>query len=315
MQRSLRIGTRGSKLALAQTAEFRDKLSAVQSWSESDAANLMETIVIRTQGDRVQTQDLTLMGGKGLFVKDLEAALADGRIDVAVHSIKDMLPQLREGLELAAVLPRADPHDALFLHKGEGIQDLAQGASFGTSSPRRKAQILALRPDLKVVPLRGNVDTRIAKIKAGEIDSTILAMAGLSRLGQQSLPAQVMLFDQMLPAVAQGAIGLQIREDDLWTREQIGLVNDVATQFCITVERSFLEVLDGTCRAPIAGLAEIVGEDVLFRGQVLDPRGTQVHNVQQRAACDPRDLDQARDLGSAAGTEMLALAGPAALNI
>jgi len=315
MQRSLRIGTRGSKLALAQTAEFRDKLAAVQGWSEREAANLMETVVIRTQGDRVQTQDLTLMGGKGLFVKDLEIALADNRIDVAVHSVKDMLPVLMDGLELGAMLPRADPHDALFLHEGKTLQDLPKGASFGTSSPRRKAQMLSLRPDLKVVPLRGNVDTRIAKIISGEIDSTVMAVAGLTRLGQAAIASQVMLFDQMLPAVAQGAIGLQIRQDDAWARQYVESVNDVNTQFCVTAERSFLAVLDGTCRTPIAGLAEIVGDDVLLRGQVLDPLGVQTCDIQKRALCDPRNLDEARDLGAAAGAEMLDLAGPSALKV
>jgi len=315
MQRSLRIGTRGSKLALAQTAEFRDKLAAVQGWSESEASNLMETVVIRTQGDRVQTQDLSVMGGKGLFVKDLEMALAEEKIDVAVHSVKDMLPVLMEGLTLGALLPRADPHDALFLHAGKTLQDLPQGASFGTSSPRRKAQILALRPDLKVVPLRGNVDTRIAKIKAGDIDSTVMAVAGLTRLGQAALAAQVMLFDQMLPAVAQGAIGLQIRQDDNWVGQLVGSVNDAQTHYCVTVERSFLQVLDGTCRTPIAGLAEIVGEDLLLRGQVLDPQGAKSYDIQKRAPCGPLDLDQAREIGSAAGAEMLELAGPSALNV
>ena len=315
MQRSLRIGTRGSKLALAQAAEFRDRLAAVQGWSESDASDLMETVVIRTQGDRVQTQDISVMGGKGLFVKDLEVALVENRIDVAVHSVKDMLPVVMDGLELAAVLPRADPHDALFLHQGTGLQDLAPGARFGTSSPRRKAQMLALRPDIKVVPLRGNVDTRLAKITSGEIDATILAVAGLTRLGRPSLATQVMLFDQMLPAVAQGAIGLQIRQSDAWARAQVDLVNDVDSRFCVTVERSFLEVLDGTCRTPIAGLAELIDGEVLFRGQVLDPRGAHRHDIQKRASYDPNDLDHARQIGAAAGQDLLDLAGPDALKV
>ena len=315
MQRSLRIGTRGSKLALAQTAEFRDRLSLIQGWSEREASDLMETVVIRTQGDRVQTQDLTLMGGKGLFVKDLEVALAEDRIDVAVHSIKDMLPVLMDGLELAAVLPRADAHDALVLHHGETLQDLPAGASFGTSSPRRKAQILALRPDLKMVPLRGNVDTRIARIKSGEVDATVMAVAGLTRLGRQSIANQVMLFDQMLPAVAQGAIGLQIRSTDSWTRQLVDLVNDPNSHFCVALERSFLAQLDGTCRTPIAGLAEIIGGEVLFRGQVLDLRGAQRYDVQARAAHDLDDLGQARLLGASAGQDLLDRAGPDALNI
>lgn len=316
MQRPLRLGTRSSKLALAQTAEVKERLATLHGWDRTQLAENTDVIVIRTSGDKSKAPDLSQVGGKGLFVKELEDALLDGVIDVAIHSMKDMLPVLPSSLEVAAMLPRADPHDALLLREGASLKDLRQGATLGTSSPRRRAQILSLRPDVNVVPFRGNVDTRLAKLSAGEVDATILALAGLSRLDLAHEASEVFLSNVMLPAVAQGAIGLEIRKDDDGTREQIAALNDLSTHICVSLERAFLEELQGSCRTPIAGLAEVIGHhDIAFRGQVLHPQGLKVFNVARQIKLDAHPMKDALVCGRDAARALRAQAGHAYFDV
>ena len=232
----LRIGTRGSKLALAQAAELTSRLAAMHP--DLAAPGAIETVTIRTTGDKVQDRPLAEIGGKALFTKEIEEALADRRIDLAVHSAKDMPTFLPRGLAIAACLPREDPRDAFFSIKAPSLAALAPGAIVGTSSPRRSAQILNLRRDLRVAPIRGNVDTRLRKLDAGECDATILAVAGVKRLGLEARITAMMPFDDMLPAPAQGAIAIEIRENDERARHYLAAVDDAATSICVAAERA-----------------------------------------------------------------------------
>ncbi|CAK0742367.1 hydroxymethylbilane synthase [uncultured Gammaproteobacteria bacterium] len=255
MTSPLRIGTRGSPLALAQANETLDRLARAHAGLAGSGA--IEIIVIKTTGDQIQDRTLAEAGGKGLFTKEIEDALQDGSIDLAVHSMKDVPTWLPEGLEIACLLPREDPRDAFFSRTGGGLAALPAGAVVGTAGLRRQAQILARRPDLRVVPLRGNVGTRLRKLEQGEVDATLLALAGLRRLGLADKASAIMEPDEMLPAVAQGAIGIEIRTHDQATRALLAPLHCPATAARVGAERALLTVLDGSCRTPIAALARL----------------------------------------------------------
>ncbi|MEM7686144.1 MAG: hydroxymethylbilane synthase, partial [Pseudomonadota bacterium] len=245
----LKIGTRGSPLALAQAYETRDRLMAAHGLPEA----AFEVDVIQTTGDQVQDRALSEIGGKGLFTKEIEEKLADGRIHIAVHSMKDMPTVLPDGLIIACLLPREDVRDAFVSDRHETIGDLPQGATVGSSSLRRRAQLLNRRPDLNVVEFRGNVQTRLRKLSEGVAEATFLAAAGLRRLGHADLAARAISTDEMLPAVAQGAIGIECREDNAAVRDLLDAIHDRPTASRLAAERAFLAGLDGSCRTPIGG--------------------------------------------------------------
>ncbi len=305
----VRIGTRGSPLALAQAREIRARLIAADPGVvEAD----IELVVIKTTGDRVQDRTLAEVGGKGLFTKEIEEALIDGRIDLAVHSMKDMPTWLPDGLAIGCLLPREDPRDALFARRGDSIASLPEGAVVGTASLRRQAQLLALRPDLRVVPLRGNVGTRLKKLASGEIDATLLALAGLRRLGLADRATAVLAPEEMLPAVAQGAIGVEIRADDDAARDLLAPLDDRDTGLRVAAERACLAELDGSCHTPIAALAELEagGGNLRLRALIALPDGSVVHRDERRGPAT-----QAAALGRAAGAALKAQAEPAFLEL
>ena len=264
--RSLRLGTRGSKLALVQAAMVRDLLTA-------DGASC-EIVILKTSGDRIQDRSLADAGGKGLFVKELEDALLKDEIDLAVHSMKDVPTALPPGLALSAFLEREDPSEAFLSHKAATLADLPRGARLGTSSVRRHAQALRARPDLDVVLLRGNVDTRLRKLDAGEMDAIFLALAGLKRLGLADRATAVFDPKTWLPSLGQGVVGIEIRETDTHAREMTGALNHEPSELALTCERAFQAALDGSCRSPIAGLATLKGHTLDFNGEVLAPDGS-----------------------------------------
>lgn len=266
MPQTLRLGTRASKLALVQAEMVRAALRA----KGVDCA----LVPVKTSGDRIQDRPLADAGGKGLFVKELEDALLKGEIDLAVHSMKDVPTALPSGLAIAALLPREDPRDAFLSRGAKSLADLPKGARIGTSSVRRQAQVLRARPDLVPVLLRGNVDTRLAKLEAGEFDAMLLALAGLKRLGLEARATSILEADEWLPALAQGAIGIEVREGDAQTRSLVAALNDAKTEVALACERSFQSVLDGTCRTPIGGLATLAGRTLSFHGEVIAPDGS-----------------------------------------
>ncbi len=266
---TIRIGTRGSPLALAQAHEVRQRLCEAHGL----APQSVTITVIKTTGDQVLDRPLADIGGKGLFTKEIEEALLAHEIDIAVHSMKDMQTALPEGLILGATLPREDVRDAFVSLQYPSLDAVPDGSTIGTSSLRRQAQILHKRPDLNVVGFRGNVQTRLKKLQDGVAVATILAVAGLKRLKLEDRITAVISIDQMLPAVAQGAIGIEIRADDNAAAKAIQPLNDPATALAVAAERAFLARLEGSCRTPIAGLAEVNGDVLSFRGQVLSPDG------------------------------------------
>ena len=299
----LRIGTRGSALALAQAAEVSAALASVHTALAEPGA--IEMVAIRTTGDRVQDRPLSEIGGKALFTKEIEEALVAGRIDVAVHSGKDLPTFLPSGLAIAACLPREDPRDAFLSRRADSLDGLAPGAVVGTSSPRRAAQILHERPDLKIVPLRGNIDTRLRKLDAGEFDAAILALAGLKRLGLEARATAILPLDPFLPAPAQGAIVLEIRADDEPTRDYLAAIDHAPSALCVAAERAFLAVLGGDCHTPIAALARIEDEDMRFRAAILKPDGTA-----RLAAARDGAVREAMALALDAGRDLVTRAGP-----
>lgn len=269
----LRIGTRGSKLALVQTGLVRDALAAAVP--ELGAPGAIEIVVIKTTGDAIQDRPLSEAGGKGLFVKEIEEALLGNRIDAAVHSMKDMPTAQPAGLAISAFLPREDVRDGLIAGDVKRIADLKRGAVIGSAALRRKAQLLHLRPDLQVVNFRGNVDTRLAKQAAGVVDATLLAMAGLKRLGLGNVGAPISE-EEMLPAVGQGAVCIECRLDDARTRGWLAAIDHAPTATCVAAEHAMLAVLDGSCRTPIAGHATLdAGGSLRLRGLILKPDGSQ----------------------------------------
>lgn len=299
-----RIGTRSSPLALAQAQEVRERLAGAHPSLAPEGA--VEIVVIKTSGDKFLDRPLADIGGKGLFTKEIEDALLAGTIDLAVHSMKDVPTFVPAGLTIACFLPREDPRDAFFSQVAESLSGLPEGAVVGSASLRRKAQILNFRPDLKVVTLRGNVQTRLRKLAEGAVDATLLALAGLKRLGLADRATAVLATDEILPAVAQGAIGVECREDNAVARGYLGPLNDAETESCVTAERALLRVLDGSCRTPIAALAEpAAGGDIILRGLVARPDGSRLHRVRRQGA-----IADAVAVGEDAGRELLALAGP-----
>ncbi|WP_127901861.1 hydroxymethylbilane synthase [Solirhodobacter olei] len=267
----LRIGTRGSPLALAQANETRERLRVTHGMSE----DAFEIVIIRTTGDRVQDRSLRELGGKGLFTREIEEALASGAIDIAVHSMKDMPTLQPEGLALDCFLPREDVRDAFVSPVAERLADLPEGAVVGTSSLRRRAQLKLARPDLQVVEFRGNLQTRMKKLDEGVAAATFLAMAGLNRLGLDHVARAAIAPEEMLPAVAQGAIGVERRADDSETAALLAAINDAPTTLRLAAERAFLARLDGSCETPIAGLALIEDGEIWLRGEILRPDGSE----------------------------------------
>ncbi|PIV75774.1 MAG: hydroxymethylbilane synthase [Rhodobacteraceae bacterium CG17_big_fil_post_rev_8_21_14_2_50_65_11] len=272
----LKIGTRGSPLALAQAHETRDRLAAAFNL----AVEAFEVVVISTSGDNRALIDadkpLKEIGGKGLFTKEIEEALLTGGIDIAVHSMKDMPVEQPVGLALDCYLPREDVRDAFVSPRYESLAVLPEGAVVGSSSLRRRAQLMARRPDLKVVEFRGNVQTRMKKLESGVADATFLAMAGLRRLGMAEVSRGGISPDDMLPAVAQGAIGIERRTDDSRVAGMLAAIHDMQTGQRLAAERAFLAGLDGSCETPIAGLAELDGAMLRLRGEILRPDGSEV---------------------------------------
>jgi hydroxymethylbilane synthase len=269
--RPLRIGTRGSPLALAQAHETRDRLAAAHDLPPE----AFEVVVIKVTGDAIQDRPLKEIGGKGLFTREIEEDLLASRIDIAVHSMKDMPTVQPDGLTLDCFLLREDVRDAFVSPSLDGIAALADGAVVGTSSLRRRAQLLNRRPDLKVVEFRGNVQTRLRKLEEGVAEATFLACAGLNRLAMDDVPATPIDPGDMLPAVAQGAIGIERRAADAATADLLMVIHDRPTGNRLAAERAFLATLDGSCETPIAGLAELSGGTLKLRGEVLRPDGSE----------------------------------------
>jgi hydroxymethylbilane synthase len=297
----LRLGTRGSPLALAQARMVRQALATAHGFDPEQIA----TEVIRTSGDRIQDRPLADVGGKGLFTKEIEEALAAGAIDLAVHSSKDMPTVLPPGLVLSAFMEREDPRDVFISRKAKSIADLPRGATVGTASPRRQAMVKRKRPDLTIVPLRGNVETRLRKLDEGVADATLLALAGLKRLGLADAATAILDIDEFLPAVGQGAIGIETRADDSRTREMLGPINHADTFSALTAERAFLAVLDGSCRTPIGGHATISGGKLRFRGMIVKPDGSEAFEATREG-----NVRDAEKLGADAGGELRGRAGP-----
>lgn len=266
----LKIGTRGSPLALAQAHETRARLMTAFDLPK----DAFEIVVITTTGDRVQDRPLKELGGKGLFTREIEDDLLSGAIDIAVHSMKDMPVYQPQGLLLDCYLPREDMRDGFVALAGGSVETLPEGAVVGTSSIRRKAQLLNRRPDLKIVEFRGNVQTRLRKLRDGVAEATFLAMAGLKRLGADDVPVSAIPAGVMLPAVAQGAIGIERRGDDMHMARMLEALHDRETGERLAAERAFLKALDGSCQTPIAGLAEIDGGELRLRGEILRVDGS-----------------------------------------
>jgi hydroxymethylbilane synthase len=302
----LRLGTRGSKLALVQAGLVRDALaSAVPALAGSGA---IEIVAIRTTGDAIQDRPLSEAGGKGLFVKEIEEALLAGRIDAAAHSMKDMPTAQPPGLEIAGFLPREDARDVLIAGDVKRIADLKRGAIVGTSALRRRAQLLHLRPDLQIVNLRGNVDTRVAKREAGVVEATLLALAGLKRLGMAHVGTPVPEAE-ILPAVGQGAVCIEIRADDARTRAWLAAIDHKPTSICVAAEHAMLAVLDGSCRTPIAGHAVLSGDSLRLRGLIVKPDGSELLATERQGPAG-----DAEAMGRDAGLELKRRGGPGFLS-
>lgn len=295
---ALRIGTRGSPLALTQANMVRDLLAA----SHPDGV-IPEIVPIRTTGDAVTDRPLAEIGGKGLFTKEIDRAQRDGEIDIAVHSAKDMETWLADGIAIGAALEREDPRDALI--GAASIAEIPEGGRVGTASLRRRAQLLALRPDLEPILFRGNVETRLRKLHAGEADATLLAYAGLRRLGRSAAADAVLSVGEMLPAAGQGIIAITHRRDDARAAAALRAISDAAAMTCLRAERAMLDALDGTCHTPIAGLATIDGDALHLSGLAAWPDGRGLVRLSEEgAAADPEAL------GRALGTELRARMGP-----
>lgn len=296
----LRIGTRGSPLALAQAYETRARLAAAFDLPHE----AFEIVVIKTTGDKVLDRPLKEIGGKGLFTREIEEDLLSGAIDIAVHSMKDMPVLQPEGLLLDCYLPREDVRDAFVSLEFDSLDALPAGTKVGSSSLRRRAQLTARRPDLEVVEFRGNVQTRMKKLEGGVAGATFLAQAGLNRLGMADVARSAISPEDMLPAVAQGAIGIERRANDPRTAEMLAAIHDRDTGTRLAAERAFLAGLDGSCETPIAGLAEIDGPMLRLRGEILRPDGSEVLSEDRSAPIAEAaklGADMARDLRARAG--------------
>ncbi|MCF8467248.1 MAG: hydroxymethylbilane synthase [Sneathiella sp.] len=296
--KNYKIGTRGSPLALAQAKETCARL--LDAHKGALTPEQLMVVVIKTTGDQIQDRALSEAGGKGLFVKEIEEALISGAIDFAVHSMKDMETRLPPGLIIDCILPREDARDAFISASGAALADLPEGALVGTSSLRRQAQILNRRPDLKVGIFRGSVETRLRKLDEGLADATLLALAGLKRLGKQEVITELLSAEDMLPAVAQGAIGIERREEDSDVAALLAPINDSVSLARITCERAMLAVLDGSCRTPIAGYAELAGgSELYFRASLLSSDGSIRLDAEGRG-----EITAAAALGSRIGQEL-----------
>ncbi len=271
----MNIGTRGSPLALAQAYETRERLAKAFDLP----FEAFTIVVIKTTGDDRALIDadkpLKTLGGKGLFTREIEQDMLDGKIDIAVHSMKDMPTLQPDGLVLDTYLPREDVRDAFISPRATGLADLAAGTVVGTSSLRRRAQLKLRRPDLQVVEFRGNMQTRLQKLDKGVAEATFLAMAGLNRLKMDEVPKYAIEVEDMLPAVAQGAIGIERRIDDMRAADMLAAIHDLQTGQRLAAERAFLKALDGSCETPIASLAELDGDTLRLRGEVLRPDGSE----------------------------------------
>jgi hydroxymethylbilane synthase len=301
--RPLRIGTRGSAMALHQANLVRDRLIAAHPALAEPG--MVELVPIRTTGDRVQNRLLAEIGGKGLFTKEIEEALLDRRIDLAVHSLKDMETILPPRLAITCVLPRDDPRDALATRDGSGLDALPRGARIGSASLRRRAQLLRRRGDLEIAPIRGNVDTRLNKLDAGEIDGLLLALCGLERLGRADAVSEIIPVETMLPAVGQGALAIETRAGDGNLRDWLMPLHDTESAACVTAERAMLAALDGSCRTPIAGLAVLNGDRLSLKGLLLAADGSAERRAEAvGSASDPVAL------GNEVGERLRRGAGP-----
>ena len=291
----VRIGTRGSKLALKQSEWVKSEIEA----RYPDIC--VELVRIKTTGDKILDSPLSKIGGKGLFVKEIEDALLENRVDLAVHSMKDVPAELPESLYLSVFPEREDPSDALISADGLSLDLLPRAAKVGTSSLRRGAQLLHIRPDLELVPLRGNVDTRLRKVESGDLQAIVLATAGLKRLGLSARITQTISFDRVLPAVGQGALGLETRRDDKQTATLLEFLNHRPTEITVSAERAFLKKLEGGCQVPIAGLARLDGKVLRFKGLVGELDGSRLFKEETVGP-----LDQAEAIAIACARNLLA---------
>ncbi|MDT2020977.1 hydroxymethylbilane synthase [Methylocella sp. CPCC 101449] len=295
----IRIGTRGSQLALAQAHETRRRLMAAHGLAEA----AIEIVPIRTTGDMIQDRALAEAGGKGLFTRELDAALVENRVDLTVHSSKDLPTILPDEIEVSVYLPREDVRDVLIARDAKSIADLKPGARVGSASLRRGALLKRLRPDVQIGLLRGNVETRLRRIADGDFDATLLALAGLKRLGLEDRAAAILSTDEFPPAVGQGAIGITARKNDAATRALLQPIGDIPTGQALTAERAFLRVLDGSCRTPIAGLATVKGDRLTFSGMILRTDGSEWFEI-----ADEGPASEALAIGERAGQALLARA-------
>ncbi len=303
----LRIGTRGSPLALTQTNHVIEALK--ESHPLLKAKNAVELVVIKTTGDRIQSELLADLGGKGLFTKELDSAMLENRIDIAIHSMKDMPTLLPDGISLHAIMPREDVRDAFISLKAANLDVLPKGSRVGTASLRRKTQLLNMRPDLQVVPFRGNVDTRLEKLEAGEVDATFLAYAGLRRLGKEGAVTSLMETNRMLPAVGQGSLAATCRTDDSRANALLAALAEPVNTAAVIAERAMLTVLDGSCHTPIAGLAQPDGQgNLVLQGMIARPDGAEKAEVTSKAP-----ITAAEHLGKTVAEDLLRKAGPSIL--
>ena len=300
----LRIGTRGSPLALAQAYETRERL--IEKYPELDQDGAIEICVMKTRGDMILDKSLMELGGKGLFTKELDTALLGDEVDICVHSMKDVPTWLPDGTVLPCNFPREDTNDAFIYKDGsvKTIDELPDNSVIGTASLRRQAQLMAKNPTLKCVNFRGNVQTRLRKLDDGVVDATLLAIAGLKRMDMDDCATSVLDWDEMLPAVAQGAIGVQCRSDDERSLKYIKGLNHEDTHSCVNCERAFLEALDGNCKTPIAGQARVVDGKIEFRGLIAMPDGSELFKTSSSG-----EIDDAVEIGRKAGEELKAQAG------
>lgn len=306
---TLRIGTRGSPLALWQARHVQDLLCDANGLDRADKDARFPIEVIKTTGDKVQDRPLSAIGGKGLFTKEIEEALLDGRVDIAIHCVKDMPNVCPPGLMVSVTMEREDPFDAFISTKAASLEELPEGAVIGSTSLRRQAQILARRPDLKLVTYRGAVETRLRKLAEGEVDATLLAVAGLNRLGKQDVITCALDMDFMVPAVGQGALTIELREDDEIALAAIAPLSHEPTELAVAAERAFLAVLDGSCRTPIAGYARFTEGDTLkFDGRILMPDGTGAKDVS--GVAEIKSKEEAITFGSNMGETLRKEAGP-----
>lgn len=299
--KAFRIGTRGSPLALAQAYETRDRLMQAHGLPET----AFEVVALSTKGDRVTDRPLSEIGGKGLFTAELEERLFSGELDFAVHSSKDVATILPDGLEIVAYLPREDIRDAFVGRAAPTLMEMPAGSMVGTASLRRQALVKKLRPDLDVKIFRGQVDTRLRKLSDGQADATLLAYAGLKRLGKPEVITELLDPEIFPPAPAQGAICIEARTGDGRVHELLAAVNHRPTDAAVTCERAFLEVLDGSCRTPIAGYALVEGDNLRFSGMILTPDGVKHHSITARGP-----LSDCRAIGRQAGHDIREKAGP-----